>query len=221
MEGDVSLSLGEAELTLLGSGAVYWEAEAALFVADLHLGKAETFQRYGLALPSGHSLADLDRLVAVAKAQQARQVYILGDLIHARAGLTHQHVAAVADWLLRTDLDIAVVLGNHDQYAGGVPAVWGLTTVAEGYELAGLTLNHHPTDGDAPRLCGHVHPVVNLGSRADRLRLPCFVLEQNQLMLPAFGSVTGGASVRPGPSRDIYAAAGEGVVQVPGHLERS
>lgn len=215
----MKVELGEARLELLGAGAVYWPEHGALFAADLHLGKAETFQQFGLPLPSGHSLSDLERLAQLAEQCRAEAVYILGDLIHARAGLTERHVAEVGAWLEAHPLPLTVILGNHDHYAGGVPEAWGLSVVAEGFEIGGLELNHHPVPaeraGERPRLCGHLHPVVHLGSRLDRMRLPCFVLEGSQLTLPAFGSVTGGASARPTPEREVFAATGEAVVAVP------
>ena len=209
-------------LEFSGAGAIYWEAEDTLFAADLHLGKAETLQAFGQAVPSGHSLADLKRLANLAEKCGARQVYILGDLIHAKAGLTEKHIAEVGEWLAGSGLELTLILGNHDHYAGGVPKSWNINVLPEGSELNGLTLNHHPSESDVPRLCGHLHPVIQLGSKLDTMRLPCFVLEDKQLILPAFGSITGGAAVRPNPNREIYAAAGEGVIHVPNRVfERS
>ena len=215
MDESLSIDFCGLRLELLGAGALYWSKKRVLFVADLHLGKAETLQAFGQAMPSGHSLADLERLAALAKSCGADQVYILGDLIHAKAGLTNKHVAEVGNWLRGAQLELSLILGNHDHYAGGVPKEWNLDVLPEGSQVGGLTLNHHPSEGDVPRLCGHLHPVIQLGSKLDAMRLPCFVVETSQIILPAFGSVTGGASVRPRSGRNIYAAAGEGVIQIP------
>lgn len=206
-------------LELLGAGALYWLEQRILFAADLHLGKAETLQAFGQAMPSGHSIADLERLAELARSCGASQVYILGDLIHARAGLTKKHMAEVGEWLTRSGLELSLILGNHDHYAGGIPKEWNLDILPEGSQVGSLTLNHHPSEADAPRLCGHLHPVIQLGSKLDATRLPCFVVEESQIILPAFGSVTGGAAVRPNRGRELYAAVGEGVVQIPNNAD--
>ena len=58
-------------------------------------------------------------------------------------------------------------------------------------------------------MAGHVHPVAVLVQGSDRLRLPCFALqrEQRQLLLPAFGGLTGGYAVSPEYQRWVIADA--------------
>ena len=42
--------------------ALHWPAGDALFVADVHLGKAASFRASGVPLPRGSTQADLTRL---------------------------------------------------------------------------------------------------------------------------------------------------------------
>ena len=168
MGESLSVTVGAAELQLLDSRAVYWPAQKALLIADCHLGKAETFQHFGLSVPSGHTLKDLERLNEVQRKTGARQLYVLGDLVHARAGLTEGLVAKVAAWRETFPADITVVLGNHDRRAGGIPELWKMNVVAEGYEVDGLKLYHHPHD-EGPCVYGHIHPTVMVKSVLDAL----------------------------------------------------
>ena len=64
-------------------------------------------------------------------------------------------------------------------------------------------------------LCGHIHPGVFLTGTADAERLPCFVLGPRRAILPAFGSFTGLALVRPAPGERIVVAAGRKVLPLP------
>lgn len=54
----------------------------------------------------------------------------------------------------------------------------------------------HPAPADHPPplpfLAGHIHPVTRLAAAGERLRLPCFLLYETGIVLPAFGSFTGG-----------------------------
>jgi metallophosphoesterase superfamily enzyme len=47
------------------------------------------------------------------------------------------------------------------------------------------------------------------------VRVPCFVIEPNLLMLPSFGTMTGGHRVSAQPHRRIYLVAGGRIVAVP------
>ena len=90
---------------------------------------------------------------------------------------------------------LELIGGNHDQGS------W-LEGLSAGppQRCGDLWLSHEPCtpkEGDLLNVAGHVHPVTVLGQGADRLRLPCFALHRNarQLLLPAFGHLTGGYAV--------------------------
>ena len=50
-----TLDLGDGPLQLLPERAVWRPRERALFVADLHLGKAAAFRAFGAPAPTGAS----------------------------------------------------------------------------------------------------------------------------------------------------------------------
>ena len=67
-------------------GALFWQAEHALLVADLHLEKASWFARLGQFLPPYDSLATLTALAAECERTGAKKLYCLGDSFHDRFG---------------------------------------------------------------------------------------------------------------------------------------
>ena len=77
-----------SELELLHQRALWQAATGLLLVADLHLGKAESFQASGIPLPSDGDLSTLNLLLDLAAQLQPQRVVVLGDLIHSRVGLT-------------------------------------------------------------------------------------------------------------------------------------
>ena len=81
----------------------------------------------------------------------------------------------------------------------------------------GLALCHHPTPrDDGFVVAGHLHPCVSVHGRArERLRLPCFHLGAQVLVLPAFGSFTGMHPVRHIDGDRVFAIAGDAVHEVP------
>ncbi|GDX71915.1 DEAD/DEAH box helicase [Cyanobium sp.] len=188
-------------LQLLPQRALWDPQQRLLLVADVHLGKAESFQASGVPLPSDGDLTNLNRLLELAQHHHPTAVVVLGDLIHGPLGLTLalRHKLAALPELLGCPLRL--VGGNHERGS------WIEGLAAEPAQRAGpLWLSHEPCTAPDPSLltvCGHVHPVALLGQGADRLRLPCFALDrrQRQLLLPAFGDLTGGHPCPPALER--------------------
>jgi uncharacterized protein len=77
-------------LELLAEKAAWDPQQGLLLLADLHLGKAESFQCQGIPLPSDGDATTLNALLALAHRLQPRLVVVLGDLIHNRLGLTEE-----------------------------------------------------------------------------------------------------------------------------------
>lgn len=198
-------------LHLLPDRAAWWPAAEALVVADLHFGKSATFRAAGVPVPSGATAKDLSRLDALIGQTAPRRLFILGDLLHSRFGRDTQLHETVATWRHRhVDLQITLVRGNHDRAAGAMPAEWEMIEVEEPFDTAmGLHLSHDPCcDCPAATLCGHVHPTYALRDYdGSAVSVPCFVLDHNRLILPAFGTFTGGHRMTLAPDRRIYIAA--------------
>jgi DNA ligase-associated metallophosphoesterase len=202
-------------LTLLPEKAVYLPQHAALLVSDVHLGKSETFQHFGIPIPSQVNQATLQRLEQAQRRTQAEQLFILGDLFHARAGMVDAVIDAWLKFLASTQLEAHLILGNHDRPLAAELSQFSLTCYTEPIDLDDLLLSHEPLpDHDALNVCGHVHPCVQVGGKGDRLRLPCFYWEAalQRLTLPSFGDFTGGYTVALTAETTAYAIADEAIV---------
>ena len=196
-----------SQLELLPQRALWHRASGCLLVADLHLGKAESFQASGIPLPSDGDLSTLNQLLDLAAQLQPQRVVVLGDLIHSRLGLTAELRAKIGALPELLGCPLELIGGNHDQGS------WleGLSAGSP-RRCGDLWLSHEPCtpmEADLLNVAGHVHPVAVLGKGADRLRLPCFALRRpaRQLLLPAFGHLTGGYAVSPDYERWVIAEA--------------
>jgi DNA ligase-associated metallophosphoesterase len=196
-----------SQLELLPQRALWHRATGCLLVADLHLGKAESFQASGIPLPSDGDLSTLNQLLDLAAQLQPQRVVVLGDLIHSRLGLTAELRAKIGALPELLGCPLELIGGNHDQGS------WleGLSAGAP-RRCGDLWLSHEPCtpmEAGLLNVAGHVHPVAVLGKGADRLRLPCFALRRpaRQLLLPAFGHLTGGYAVSPDYERWVIAEA--------------
>ena len=175
------------------SGALYWPAENALIVADLHLEKASSYAERGVMLPPYDSRDTLMRLAEVIDHYQARTVIALGDSFHDPAGadrLNSEDRETLA--ILQDGVEWIWITGNHDpdisDDVGG--------HVRDQVRLGGVDLRHMPNPTSVTHeIAGHLHPAAKLALHGYTLRRPCFVGNGRRLVLPAFGSFTGGLNI--------------------------
>lgn len=208
------MRIADSEAWLLADKALYWPAGEALLVADIHFGKAAAYRALGQPVPRGTTTSNLQRLDAMLAQYRCRQLIFLGDFLHARQSHAPATLAALHAWRERhAGLDVLLIRGNHDRSAGDPPPTLDIRVVAEPCLLGPFALQHEPTPHPSHHvLAGHVHPVCVLRGRGrQRLRLPCFCLEERSTLLPAFGAFTGGMQVSAQTGRRLYAVGDGGV----------
>ena len=171
-------------------GALFWPAQNALLVADLHLEKASWFARVGQMLPPYDSIASLSALQQDIERSGATRLFCLGDSFHDKFGC--DRLPADARTLLSSltgQVDWLWITGNHD--AGFIDHCGG--RIAEEVEIDGITLRHEAVEGDpTPEMSGHFHPKLRLAMKGRHVSRRCFVASATKLILPAYGTLTGG-----------------------------
>ena len=85
----LDLEIAGETVRLLADRALYWPARARLLIADLHLGKGDTFRAAGIPIPSGGTAHDLTRLAALVELVHACELWILGDFPNLQSQLRH------------------------------------------------------------------------------------------------------------------------------------
>lgn len=176
-------------LEALGSGALHWPDAQLLVVSDLHLGKSERVaRRSGQMLPPYETIDTLTKLEAALETTKAAQVICLGDSfddLAAGAALAPELV----DWITRlmAGRDWTWIEGNHDPG----PLEIGGTHRAQ-LRLGALTFRHIAEPGASGEVSGHYHPKARLNAKGRVMTRPCFLYDDARLILPAFGTYTGG-----------------------------
>lgn len=183
-------TLAGTGLTALSSGVLWIPGASLLAVSDLHLGKAERVARLGGALlPPYETIHTLNRLEAEIAETDPRTVVLLGDSfddIEAAQGLAED----VLDRFRRmaAGRQLIWIAGNHDPGPTDVPG----THVREHREGA-LTFRHIALRDTQPgEVSGHYHPKARLKIKGQFISRPCFLVDGNRVILPAFGTYTGG-----------------------------
>lgn len=181
---------------LTRTGALYWEQEQALLVADLHLEKGSYYAARGQMLPPYDSRETLARLAQAAAHFGVARVITLGDNFHDDDGALRLEAEAAA--MLRDltgRLDWLWITGNHDE---NMPHGFGAER-AEEAKVGGIILRHEARPGETgAELSGHFHPKIRMQVRGRHIARPCAVIArakigtQERMIMPAFGAYTGG-----------------------------
>ncbi|MFN4154787.1 MAG: ligase-associated DNA damage response endonuclease PdeM [Paracoccaceae bacterium] len=180
-----ALSLAGESLIARPSGALFCPDRKLLCVSDLHLGKSERMaRRAGALLPPYETRETLLRLEAEIEATSAGCVICLGDSFDDAASLDGLDEADRL-WLTRliAGRDWIWIAGNHD--AGPLDIAGSHRAEVR---FGGLGFRHMAEPGAQGEVSGHYHPKARLAGKAWR----CFLADGNRLILPAFGTYTGG-----------------------------
>lgn len=194
---DLAIVVANETLILCAERAIFYPSQNTLFIADAHFGKAATFRARGLPVPQGTTAFNLEQLDILIERTRASEIIFLGDLFHAKEA--HAVRNALLSWRENHfKLKLTLIMGNHDHHAGAPDQAYRCKIVSEPYQCGPFQLCHHPQIiSENYVIAGHEHPVINLKSKSDRCRLPCFNFGKNLAVLPAFGSFTGGMPVNP------------------------
>jgi uncharacterized protein len=170
---------------------MFWPAQNALLVADLHLEKLSSYAQSGQLLPPYDTGLTLARLAADLRNTKARMLISLGDNFHRdRGSLTLRDADRTRLTTLLQDVDWIWLSGNHDP----APHTLGGRCLPQ-FELAGLTLAHEPRHGAYGLIAGHLHPAARVSVNGRSARRPCFVHDERIFLMPAYGSSTGSINI--------------------------
>ena len=185
------------------SGCLYWREESLLVVSDLHLEKGSSYAvKKSLFIPPYDTQATLETLALRILDWQPKTVISLGDSFHDEDAATRlpnsykQHLSQLMqgrDWIW--------VSGNHDP---SPPKDLG-GTFCEEIHIGNLNFCHEPKlEFKAGEIAGHLHPSARIRQRGKSIRRRCFIADEKRMIMPAFGSFTGGLNVLDEAYSDLF-----------------
>ncbi|HMT27891.1 MAG TPA: ligase-associated DNA damage response endonuclease PdeM [Bacteroidia bacterium] len=211
----MEIEIREHRFKLLPQKAIYWKNKKTLLISDLHLGKVTHFRKSGIALPSIALINNFRRLDELILTINAERIILLGDLFHSSY---NEEWELFSEWRKKYhSIQIITVLGNHDILPMDLFKACEIS-VEDYLQEEHFLFIHHPVkfhDEEIYSFCGHIHPVHCLKSRTkQRIKLPCFVVDEEQTILPSFGVFTGGYEMKSEPGRKIFVVTDEEVFKV-------
>ncbi len=192
--------------------AVWLSDTGTLAVSDLHIGYAWAHRVSGQMMPVSKGEETVPRLVELVNQYRPLELVLLGDIVHRAVSvpaLEAELRRLVEEVGSRTTL--RWVAGNHDVRLARLLQELGLPVELLNEHHAGPHLLVH---GDAPAemaiqhlastrdkggrvILGHEHPAFVLTDKvASSVKCPCFAVNEELLVLPAFSEWAAGGDVR-------------------------
>ena len=178
-------------LVFTNQRALFWQEQKAVIISDLHIGKTAYFRKNGIPIPSDILEKDITRLSILIENFSAEQLLIVGDFLHAGK---NKDFELFEEWRSKNSrLKIILIKGNHDIHKADFLKLLDITIVDNSLKFEPFTFIHEPLDSENEySISGHLHPGVTVKlERRKTVRLPCFRVSDNQLILPAFSEFTG------------------------------
>ena len=200
-----------ADLMALGSGALWWQAQGLLCVSDLHLGKSARAARTGgMELPPYEVIDTLHRLDRDLQVTGARRVICLGDSFDdagAADRLTEE--ASLQITRLQAGREWVWIEGNHD------PGPVNLGGSHKRTLTIGPLTFRHICEGEKGEVSGHYPPKAQIRTRSRNLSRPCFLIDDHRLIMPAYGTYTGGLRCDRAPLATLMSANAQAILTGP------
>jgi len=188
----LDIQLCEETLTFDPRKCIYWARHRALILSDWHIGKSAHFRKHGIAIPAGVAQKDLDTLEELLEDYEVVDLWVIGDMFHAQH---NRELEFFAEWRNNHNkLKIKLIGGNHDIISKDVLKRYKIEFIKKSLGVEPFTFSHKPkTHSDARFfISGHIHPGVELHGKGNlKVKLPCFIVGKEQLVLPAFSNFTG------------------------------
>ena len=203
------------ELVLTNQKAVYIADERTLVIADLHLGKTAHFRRHGIAIPSSVMFHDLEKLSSLIRYFDTSRLVVVGDMFHASS---NNDLTVFSQWREQFQhLSIHLVRGNHDRLSEKQYTELGINETSDELEISPFILVHDAIEPVHERtvICGHRHPGRAVhGKGRQWIKLPCYIVSENRIILPAFSHFTGLDTSVPGEDHVCYLVSEKGIFEV-------
>ncbi len=207
-----------AGVELLPEKALFLRDERVLIVSDLHFGKVNHFRQAGLPVPRSANQKNAENLIDLINCWKPLRTVFLGDLFHSHYNEEWEVVGQIIKNFPVCSFEL--VIGNHDimslqQYERKN------IKVAKQVDIGSWLLTHEPMErSQIPsgkiNLAGHIHPGAHLqGKGRQSVTLPCFWFSNNQVILPAFGSLTGLYPIRPAENDAVYIILQNTIMEAP------
>ncbi len=197
-----TLNFGDCNFLLYPNGELYWSDKKIVIVSDLHLEKASFYANSDQFLPPYDSIDTLKKLKTFLSQNYVEKIIFLGDLVHDSDGFSR-----ISDDALKlfneilNNREAILTVGNHDK---NFKYNDKCLKFCDEYRIENIYFRHQPIDTNGFQIFGHFHPKIAMKIMDKKLSKKCFVSNKEKILMPAYGSLTGGMYINTSPVKNLF-----------------
>ncbi|MAH88993.1 MAG: hypothetical protein CMJ06_02975 [Pelagibacterales bacterium] len=195
----MNIIFNKNKFVLNPDGSMFWPKESCLIVGDLHLEKSTSYIDQGNFLPPYDTLETLSKLSFAIKEKCIKKIIFLGDVFHDCNGYKRLKLKEKNLFDNILNKNIIWISGNHD--ANFIPT--GIDSFIL-YKLNKFTFSHISSSKNSYEISAHYHPKVTFKYLGIKISSPCFLIDKYKIILPAYGSYTGGLNISSNIFKKIF-----------------
>lgn len=185
------------DLILHPSRALFIKSHETLIIGDLHIGIEES-ELIGFRVQTKEMLERALNLIDFFK---AKKIIINGDIKHSFARNYEQAELEIKLFfnVLSKKVEVIIIKGNHDNYLQNI--LKEKFNILENIKLGDYFITHGHKFYDWKKqnckkvIIANEHPVIILRDEVETyVKLPCFLIFNNLIVIPAFNPLSGGAN---------------------------
>ncbi len=184
----IEIKFANKSFLLLPDGSICWPTKKALILGDLHLEKSSFLASLGNFLPPYDSFETLYKLNNTLSSLEINTVILLGDIFHDKDGIKrisnklHHYLESLCK-----KYKVIWIVGNHDGFLKPKNA-----NICLRYRIDDINFVHKAEKNTINEFSGHYHPKATIKLFKKKISRPCFLVGKSKIILPAYGTFTGG-----------------------------
>ncbi len=197
----IKIRFGTTNFNLQSDGSIYWPQHNTIILADLHLEKASFYAHHNIAnIPPYDSLDTIKKLYKKLEILPIKKIILLGDIFHDDYGLKRmQKVTKSMLQKLCINYEVIWIVGNHDGLSAPKEA-----NICNDYSLDKIYFTHYSKTNSSLEISGHYHPKAKFQINGKNFSKPCFLISKKKIILPSYGTFTGGMTAQSKIFKDIF-----------------
>lgn len=176
----------------LPEGALFWINKKTLIIADLHLEKGSSYFKEGQFISPKDTSENLRKLENCVDKIKPKIIIFLGDTFHDKYSLkriSNKNLEKFKN--LFSHFKCYLISGNHDE-----DIIDSDLDFLVDLKIDGIKFVHKKSNLDKFEISGHFHPIAVVKYKGIKIKNKCFVCTKKKIILPSFGTYTGGLNVK-------------------------
>ncbi len=186
------IDFANQKFEMMPEGSIFWIDKKILILADLHLEKGSYFHSEGQFISPYDTIDSIKKLEKCIEKSNPSKIIFLGDTFHDKNSVKRMDSSNIKRFInIFNNFDCCLIKGNHDENL-----ISDYFSFVDNTIINEIAFTHKIEFFKKFEVSGHFHPIACLNYKGIKIKNKCFVFTKNKIILPSFGTFTGGMNIR-------------------------